>query len=65
MRFVSDTERKDFKNIWNIEILVLGETMWEDEGRKLFRMTPKFLTWSTEYKKIPINKTERQQQKTV
>lgn len=59
MRFVFDIERKDFKNIWNIEILVFGEIMWEDEGRKLFRMIFKFLIWLIEYKKILINKIER------
>lgn len=49
MRFVSDTERKDYKNIWNIEILVLGEIKCgKMRERKLSRMTLKFLAWSTE-----------------
>lgn len=49
MRFVSDTERKDYKNIWNIEILVLGEIKCgKMRARKLSSMTLKFLAWSTE-----------------
>lgn len=49
LRFVSDTERKDAKNVWNIEILGPGEIeSIKRRKRKLLRMTPKILAWSTE-----------------
>ena len=64
LRFVSDTERKDAKNVWNIEILGPGEIeSIKRRKRKLLKMTPKILAWSTEEKEIPINKTEKHQKK--
>lgn len=47
--FLSDEERKDFKNIWNVEILVLGVIKCRKiREKKVSKLTPKFLSLSTE-----------------